>query len=400
VVGASASAGAQAAGEAPAALDVGLTRIRQAGTAPLLAPSVGASWRARRGRGAAGGAAVAAAGDGRVAAQLAFDGARAFGAARAPREVTAEVRGARVPNTPWAAQLQLGVRQHATWAGGGAWASAQGGLVRQAGAAWPSAGAEAGLWARAGAAGRVALTATAAAARVEERGLVAAGVDAYGPARVRTGDVVASYARAAARAEVAVWLGARGYAPGGLRALPADVDDPAGPGPALRWRGVAAVTATAWVLPSLGITAGAGVLPNDLVRGLPAARHVVFALRMRARPRPAGPAPARAAGAAGPELRVDDGGAAGADAGDGAGTRVVRVAAPGAARVRLRADATGWRAVELARGADGAWAVALPLAPGTHRVHVRVDEGPWRAPANLPSVADDLGGTVGLLVVP
>jgi hypothetical protein len=66
----------------------------------------------------------------------------------------------------------------------------------------------------------------------------------------------------------------------------------------------------------------------------------------------------------------------------------------------MRADATGWRAPELARGPDGEWTVALPLAPGTHRVLVRVDDGPWRPPANLPAVDDDLGGTVGLLVVP
>jgi hypothetical protein len=79
---------------------------------------------------------------------------------------------------------------------------------------------------------------------------------------------------------------------------------------------------------------------------------------------------------------------------------VVRVAAAGARRVRLRGDATGWRPVELAPGAGGDWWTALALASGTHRVMVRVDDGPWRPPANLPAVTDDLGGQVGLLVVP
>jgi hypothetical protein len=44
--------------------------------------------------------------------------------------------------------------------------------------------------------------------------------------------------------------------------------------------------------------------------------------------------------------------------------------------------------------------VALVLAPGTHRVLVRVDDGPWRPPTNLPAVDDEMGGRVGLLVVP
>jgi hypothetical protein len=362
VAAAAAAAGAQApTGEAPLAFDVGLARIEQAGTAPLLAPSVGASWRARGARGGGGVAAVAAAGDGRVASQLALDAARAFGPARLPREVTADARGVRVPNTPWAAQLLAGVRQHALWAGGGAWAGAQGGVVRQVGETWPSAAAEAGAWWRAGPGGRVALTAAAATARVAERGLVAAGLDAYAPARVRTGDLVASYARAAGRVEVGAWLGARAYGPGGLRALPADDEESTRPGAPLRWRAVAAASATAWVAPALGLTASAGVLPNDPVRGVPAARHVVMAVRMR--PWARGGAGAARPAAGGPRLLVADvddapagAPAAGGPAADGDGgpaaerpRRAVRVVAPGARRVRLRADATGWHAVELAR---------------------------------------------------
>jgi hypothetical protein len=275
---------------APVTLDVGVMRIRQAGTAPLVAPSVGAGWRERSGRGTAGVTAVAARGDGRVAAQLGADAARAFGPARAAREVTAEVRAVRVPNTPWAAQVVAGVRQRAAWGAGGAWVGAQGGFARQVGEAWPSAGVEMGVWGRAGAAGQLALTASGAAARVAERGLVAAGVDAYGPARVRTGDVVAAYARAAGRTEVAAWAGARAYAPGGLRALPPDAADPRVAGAALRWRPLAAVSATAWLAPAVGLTAGAGVLPNDPVRGVPAARHLLLAVRLRPPSRGAGPA--------------------------------------------------------------------------------------------------------------
>jgi hypothetical protein len=255
------------------------------------------------------------------------------------------------------------------------------------------------VWHRAGAAGRVALTASAVGGRVAERGLVAAGVNAYGPVQVRTGDLVASYTRTAGAVEIGAWLGARGYAPRGLRALPPDDADSTYPGAPLRARAVAAMAVTAWIAPAVGVTASAGTLPNDPVRGLPAARHVLIALRVRPWTRLV-PAVVRAtprpAGAAGPELRVD---AAPADGG-AAGARVVQVTAPGAARVQLRADATGWRPVELARTADGVWTAALPLASGTHRVLVRVDAGPWRPPANLPAVDDDLGARVGLLVVP
>ena len=39
-------------------------------------------------------------------------------------------------------------------------------------------------------------------------------------------------------------------------------------------------------------------------------------------------------------------------------------------------------------------------ASGTHRIVVRIDGGPWRPATNTPAVDDDLGGRVGLLVVP
>jgi hypothetical protein len=40
------------------------------------------------------------------------------------------------------------------------------------------------------------------------------------------------------------------------------------------------------------------------------------------------------------------------------------------------------------------------MPSGTHRVLVRIDGGEWRPAANTPAVDDDLGGRVGLLVVP
>jgi hypothetical protein len=40
------------------------------------------------------------------------------------------------------------------------------------------------------------------------------------------------------------------------------------------------------------------------------------------------------------------------------------------------------------------------MSKGTHRMLVRIDRGAWRPAANTPAVNDDLGGRVGLLVVP
>jgi hypothetical protein len=67
--------------------------------------------------------------------------------------------------------------------------------------------------------------------------------------------------------------------------------------------------------------------------------------------------------------------------------------------VELRSDATGWQSVELVRR-DDHWEARIALAAGTHRVMLRVDDGEWTVPGNLPTVDDDFGGRVGLLVVP
>jgi serpin B len=170
-----------------------------------------------------------------------------------------------------------------------------------------------------------------------------------------------------------------------------------------------------WLSDAVAVTGGAGAVPNDPVRGLPAARYALLGLRVRPRLGPRRPAGAGGASgtaapaAVGPDavvLEVDgsapaaDGGAGGAPApgenppgesppGEAApapgGLRRVSVRpAAGARRVRLRAAATGWHAVDLARGADGAWWAALALPAGPHRVQVRVDDGPWRAPGTCP----------------
>ena len=82
-----------------------------------------------------------------------------------------------------------------------------------------------------------------------------------------------------------------------------------------------------------------------------------------------------------------------------AGQRRVRVLATGARTVELMADFTDWSPVTLVAGRE-AFEGAFTLEAGTHRVVIRIDGGAWRPAANTPAVDDDLGGRVGLLVVP
>ena len=67
--------------------------------------------------------------------------------------------------------------------------------------------------------------------------------------------------------------------------------------------------------------------------------------------------------------------------------------------VELMADFTDWEAV---RCTASGWRMAIErlIARGTHRVAIRIDGGQWIVPPNLPRVADEFGGEVGIVVVP
>lgn len=81
------------------------------------------------------------------------------------------------------------------------------------------------------------------------------------------------------------------------------------------------------------------------------------------------------------------------------GASVLRIHATGARTVEVMGDFTEWDPRTLAPS-GGAFEGAMLLSSGTHRMLVRIDGGPWRPAANTPAVDDDLGGRVGLLVVP
>jgi hypothetical protein len=148
---------------------------------------------------------------------------------------------------------------------------------------------------------------------------------------------------------------------------------------------VLSVTAAMWRSPTRALTVTLSRQPPDYVRGADAARWLAIGMRFYERT----PAAVRAARVR-PIIQM---------AGDD-GARVLRVRAAGAHRVELMADFTDWEPIELSITPTGFEHPAKDIEAGSHRILVRVDGGEWRPAANTPAVNDDLGGRVGLLVVP
>jgi 1,4-alpha-glucan branching enzyme len=73
------------------------------------------------------------------------------------------------------------------------------------------------------------------------------------------------------------------------------------------------------------------------------------------------------------------------------------IRAPGAERVELSGDFTGWEPVRMDRE-DGTWSVGLTLPPGTHHFGFLVD-GQWVVPADAPGKVDDGWGRINATVV-
>jgi len=155
---------------------------------------------------------------------------------------------------------------------------------------------------------------------------------------------------------------------------------------------MAAISAAWWMTPYVAVAGATGRLLADPMRGTARSRYATVALRFSAERH--GPVRVRtspprvAAGEASIVAALADGGAA-----------VIRVHAAGARGVELMGDITGWAPVALERRGDR-WEARLTTTPGAHHVVIRINGGPWMPPANLPRIDDELGGTVGLLVIP
>jgi hypothetical protein len=77
----------------------------------------------------------------------------------------------------------------------------------------------------------------------------------------------------------------------------------------------------------------------------------------------------------------------------------VTIEAPGARRVAIAGQWNAWRAQPMRRAADGRWTAVLPLAPGAHKFALVLDGGRWTVPRGVPTVPDDFGQSVGLILV-
>jgi hypothetical protein len=154
----------------------------------------------------------------------------------------------------------------------------------------------------------------------------------------------------------------------------------------------AAVSGAWWATPNVAVVAALGRQLADPIRGTVRARYATLALRLSAeRHGPVAPLRKPPAVAAGLASLIATPTAKGAT--------TILVHANGARRVELIGDLTGWEAKDLDR--KGArWELRLTTQPGAHHVLVRIDGGKWVVPANLARTDDELGGTVGLIVIP
>lgn len=152
----------------------------------------------------------------------------------------------------------------------------------------------------------------------------------------------------------------------------------------------AAANAAIWMSPRSALTLSAANALEDVVRGIPRTRYLTAGLRFAARPHATF---AKAIAVAGPRVIVSS---------EGSARRIV-VNAGDVASVELMADFTGWEPVALDRVGSGTavrWRTDRSIPPGPHRVAIRIGGGDWIAPANLPRVTDEFGGTAGLITLP
>jgi len=72
---------------------------------------------------------------------------------------------------------------------------------------------------------------------------------------------------------------------------------------------------------------------------------------------------------------------------------------PGAHQVAIAGEWNDWTPVSLERVEDSRWRAELALGIGTHRFSLVVDGKRWMVPPGVATLPDDMGGSVGLLIV-
>ncbi len=194
-----------------------------------------------------------------------------------------------------------------------------------------------------------------------------------GPGRYETtSDLTASFNVPVGRAELDVMAGTRLAGHWGARR---------------QWGSVAG---SFWLTRRIALVGRAGTYPSRIERGYPSASFASVALKLTSRPRPtrfAFVAPRSAATAFDVQWQGTD-------------TATLRVTAPFARRVELRADFTDWRSLAMSRADAGVWEITLALAPGSYRATLRIDGSAWAPPPGTQGVADEFGEFVGIVVIP
>ncbi len=147
------------------------------------------------------------------------------------------------------------------------------------------------------------------------------------------------------------------------------------------------LTFTRWLSDNVGATFGASRRILDAVTGS-SVTNAVFGVKLGMRP-------SRHPPASDPDAAL-----AALVASRSGDSVTVAFRAPGAARVAMRGDLTGWQAVTLQRAEGDWWHAVLAVEPGVYHVDVRIDGHPWAAPPGLPHVADPYAGDVAVVIVP
>ena len=155
-----------------------------------------------------------------------------------------------------------------------------------------------------------------------------------------------------------------------------------------RWT---AGTATIWLNDRIAIIGGGGRQPALPLRGIPARSFGMAGLELAYWPISKGAVPVslpRAALVKTFEMKPV-----------AAGLQKVVIHVGGVETVDVMGDFSDWSPLTLIRRGRDLWELSLPLSAGTHQINVRVDGGPWMAPPGTPTMHDNYGGDVGLIVV-
>lgn len=136
----------------------------------------------------------------------------------------------------------------------------------------------------------------------------------------------------------------------------------------------------------LAIVAAGGRQQSDQVLGIPSGGFATLGVRFSTR---SGAEPLRTGTTVGVSVVPRRG-----------GTHLLRLEMPnGAGSIEIAGDFSGWEPITLSRR-GGAWETVLTIPSGSYRVAIRIDGGEWIAPPGLPQIADELGGIVGILIIP